>query len=408
MEVTRTWEGSALYVPQYRAIGRNVVFLPASSLLQCPHLQLGREEFYYDRDTEELVLRESEGRVGLPHYLITESYTAVVCVEEYMVALGNMSRNNCTATPCRGSCPDTGHVALYWVSLLSTIVSLVFLFISFLIYSVLPQLRTVAGCNNLLLIVVMFCSQLLLRLGVEVAMPDWLCQVMGGATHFFWLAVTFTQSACTFHMVFTLSFPFASHAAVARPAVLKGRYVMYVLAMSAMFVAVTLVWQWTEEGRSGYGRGSRDTACYITKGTVRLVTFAVPLACSVVVNVVMFVITIFSVRQTEQRVDTSTRSSKVSLVMYTKLSLFTGFTWLFGFLASGLQSLALAYVFAVAQGGQGLLIFLAFLATGSVWRMLRERWDSSRLSQSHRTAKNLDWRNGDPCHGHNVGKTQRN
>ncbi|XP_070198599.1 adhesion G protein-coupled receptor E2-like [Littorina saxatilis] len=324
-----------------------------------------------------MIIRDGEAsngssRIGVPHFHFNDRLEAMVCLHEYkkvhMKKDAAMDIHNTLHNLQRKEAPPKYERPLYWVSLLSTIVSLFFLFISFLIYCLLSSLRTVAGINNLILTVALFVAQLLLQIVADVSMADWLCQVVGVATHFFWLVVTFAQNACTFHMFYTLSLPFRSVVTLANPALLTKKYAFYVIFMSVGFVTATLAWQFGVKGRSGYGGSS----CYITKAMVRILMFAAPLAATVLINFAMFVVTIVRLR-TQQHVE-STRSNHINLVQYTKLSVFTGLTWLLGFLAAFLKSEVMQYVFAVCQGGQGLFVFLAFLANGRVLAMLRERF----------------------------------
>ena len=367
------WETDSQYaVRKYIVIADGAVYLPLTKPLICPAVELGWDEFRYDPATHKLVLKYDNysdlGRVSIPFFYISDSYTGLVCLSEYRKNTSEETwgdSSNITKTRMHASSKHSS--VLYWVSLLSTIISLVFLFISIVIYCLLPSLRTVAGINNLILIIALLGAQLLLQLGSDVPMVDWLCQATGVMTHFFWLVVMLAQNACTFHMFYTLSFPLQSHASMANPGLMTKRYVSYAIVTSAAFVVVTLAWQFGAEGRSGYG----GPVCYITKALVRVVMFALPLACTVLVNLAMFVFTIVRLRAM-QPVE-STRSNRVNLVLYTTLSVFTGLTWLFGFLASLLASVPLAYVFAVSQGCQGLFVFLAFLANKRVLDLLRKR-----------------------------------
>ena len=358
----------------YGRVAEAAVYLPVADPLTCPSAELDWGEFRYDPVARALVLKRDNysdvGRVSAPHFYVSDSHTGLVCLRDYQDDASAKTRGNMFNSTKREeekSSPKEKSV-LYWVSLVSTIISLVFLFLSAVIYSLLASLRTVAGINNLVLIVALFGAQLFLQLGSDVGMADWLCQVLGVMTHFFWLVVMFAQTACTFHMFYTLSFPLVSHVSMTDPGLMTRKYAAYVLLTSAAFVAVTLAWQAGAEGRSGYG----GPACYLTRALVRILTFALPLACTVLVNLVMFVVTILRLRSSLRDVS-STRSGRLSLVLYTKLSVFTGLTWLSGYLASLLASLPLAYVFAVTQGCQGLFVFLAFLANGRVLSLLRER-----------------------------------
>jgi hypothetical protein len=153
---------------------------------------------------------------------------------------------------------------LYWVSLIALIVSMVFLLAGFFTYCALPKLRSIAGINNMMLIFALFWVQLFLLIGTSLPLSGWLCQVVGVATHYFWLLVALSENACAFHMFYTLAFPLQSHSALASPRKMTRRYVIFVFSISASIVVGVLCWQFAAHGRSDYG----GRFCYITTAVV--------------------------------------------------------------------------------------------------------------------------------------------
>ena len=344
-------------------VNEGTVFFPVAEPLACPYVVLDQDQFAYEQMSGHLAVfyNGSTDHVEFPHFYITGDHTVLVCVTQY--------QNLFTDEKEKSTIHDitTHDIILYWISLGTLVLSLVFLVLSFVVYCLLPSLRNAAGINNIILITALFAAQLLLLVSSRVAGVDWLCQVVGVALHYCWLAVAFAQNACTLHMFFVLSFPFLSHATIGDIAGFAKRYTAYVLLTSLTLVVATLAWQWGAEGQSGYGGPN----CYITKALVRIVMFAVPLGCTVLANVAMFVFTIM--RMGRGQAMEGTRRQRNSLLLYTKLSVFTGLTWLLGFLHTALGSVVLMYLFAVLQGCQGLFIFLAFLANKRVLAMLKER-----------------------------------
>ena len=347
----------------YPGEGRPIVnegthILPVAQPLTCPYVVLDQDQFAYEQESGQLAVffKGSTDYVDSPLFYITGDHTALVCISQYLGLFSDEIENS-----------TTQEIILYWVSMSALVLSLIFLVLSFVVYCLLPSLRNAAGINNVILIIALFGAQLLLLVSSQAASVDWLCQVVGVALHYCWLAVAFAQNACTFHMFYTLSFPFLSHATIGDIAGFARRYTAYVLLTSLTLVVVTLAWQWGTEGQSGYGGPN----CYITKALVRIVMFAVPLGCTVLANVAMFVFTIM--RMGRGQAMEGTRRQRNSLLLYTKLSVFTGLTWLLGFLHTALGSVVLMYVFAVLQGCQGLFIFLAFMANRRVLAMLKEK-----------------------------------
>lgn len=344
-----------------------IAYLPVSEHLLCPAVQLGSEEFLFEPKTQTVIIAQSGQRVATPFAYITDRKVTVVCLEKYQ-----QHRQGRQDFPLE----IISHVAMA--------ISLAALFISLIIYCSLPSLRTIAGINNMTLIIALFWAQIFLEVGTGVKMTDWLCQAVGVATHFLWLCVTFAQNVCSFHMFYTLAFPLQSHTTVLRHTSTVRKYVFYIIFTSVAFVVGTLAWQMATEGDTGYGGQN----CYLRRSLVRLVSFGLPLALTVIVNVTMYVITVIRLRYTTHV--ESSGSSKVSLLTYTKLSVLTGVTWLLGILASFLTWNVLAYIFAILQGSQGLFVFLAFMANKRVVTMLRSEIRQMTSSGSRRTVFKTD------------------
>ncbi|KAK7498652.1 hypothetical protein BaRGS_00010029 [Batillaria attramentaria] len=342
----------------YESVGYEFSFLPLNKLLICPFVRFNKDDAIFDPKTQDLVVTYSGNNlsISIPDFYVDWRGVSV-CLNQLKPQ--EKSENNQTKTE--------GLSALHVVSLVCTVISLLFLLVSFIVYCLLSELRHIAGINTMLLIVVLFWAQIFLQVASYADLIGWRCQAVGVATHFLWLCVVFAQNACTFHMFYTLSFPLRSHVANTKVRVMATRYIVYVLTASFVFVVAVLIWQFVSEDNSGYG----GSACYIRKFMVRVTMFALPLAVTVLLNIAMFVFTIVRLRSLSQVGSTHTRSNRKNLLLYTKLSVFTGVTWLLGFLASALVSVALSYLFVVLQGCQGLFLFLAFLANKRVLTMLK-------------------------------------
>ena len=266
---------------------------------------------------------------------------------------------------------------LWWAYRACTWVSLALLLLCVLAHCLLPSQRSPAGFCQLLLVLALLPAQglLLVAADARVAWP-WLCSLLGACLHYAWLAVAAAQTACTFHLFFSLSFPLRSLSALARPAALKARYLAGVTCVPAALLAVTLTWQYAAWGLSGYG----GRACYITRPEVRILALLAPLMISVAANVAMFVFTLVRLRNTNSRPRNSGKR-QVSLAVYCKLSVVTGATWLLLLLGAASGSDAAQYALALAQALQGALAFLALLVNARVLAQLRARCCSSRATQ---------------------------
>ena len=356
-------------------------YLEASNLLICPFVELKENEYRLSDEFTEVDLdydaktSNDEAFIDMslkvPKFLVTNDKKLQICLKDYENAMKIKNQHSDRLQNVHND-EKTVVKALRWVSWMCFALSLSFLFLSFHLYSLLPSLRTVPGINNMLLIVFLFLAQIFLIIGTYVDLPGWLCQVVGGCTHFFWLCVAFTQNVCTFHMFMALVFPIQTRLTMSDQKKTLNRYIAYIITSAVTVVGGLLTWQFLQEGNSGYG-GSQQ--CYIIKAQVRSIMFALPLGLSVLANLVMFVITIISLLvRMSQDSEATVRSHRLSILIYTKLSVLTGVTWLFGFFASFLNSIYLAFPYIVLHGLQGLFIFFAFLANTRTIKLLKEKY----------------------------------
>ena len=95
-----------------------------------------------------------------------------------------------------------GYSAETIVSIVSVSVSIMCLVVTFFMYCVLTQVRTLPGKNNMALITSLLAAQGLYLLSSygRLDTDTFSCKLVGGLTHFFWLLTIFWMNACTFHM----------------------------------------------------------------------------------------------------------------------------------------------------------------------------------------------------------------
>ncbi|XP_063607211.1 uncharacterized protein LOC134781855 [Penaeus indicus] len=148
--------------------------------------------------------------------------------------------------------------------------------------------------------------------------------------------------------------------------------------------------------------------CWFGRRKALLAFFGAPLFACIAINVALFVATtatIAKTRQSEVR-RTSTSDPKKEFLLYLRLAVLMGITWITSVLASVLQQEVLWYVFIVLNTLQGLFIFLAFTCRTKVWEAIvqpcqavpsvscctrqqseRQSSDQSEMSSSSTTTK---------------------
>lgn len=121
--------------------------------------------------------------------------------------------------------------------------------------------------------------------------------------------------------------------------------------------------------RPGYGKG----ICWITQKKALILFFALPVAIVMIVNIIMFSLTIWHIRKSDKFAQTATKKSdKIRLFLYMKLAIIMGLTWLMGFIAAFVDSEVLWYPYVIFNALQGAFIFFAFSCKRKVFLLVVE------------------------------------
>ena len=333
--------------------------------LDCPMLLLNASEYLILDNSSALVT--TKGREYMRHEYTFNEDMLFVC-SPYLDQTYNVSRN----------VTDTiimfkfGRVQEL-VSFIGLLISIPALAIQFIVYMMLPVLRNIPGKCVLSLVASLFVAQLLFLVGTARTEIHEVCVSLAAAMHYAFLAAFFWMNVMAIDICRTFSsrhimlptdphsarFTFYSLYAWLTPAVIVGSS----LALDLLEVEAIAFY------RPHYG----DGMCWITRRWALLVTFAVPLALILVVNFVLFGITVKNLCLISKETKSVRGDDRNQFGLYVKLSTIMGLTWVFGFIASLVDLPVLWYVFVVFNTLQGAFIFFAFVCTRKVFRLLQER-----------------------------------
>lgn len=112
--------------------------------------------------------------------------------------------------------------------------------------------------------------------------------------------------------------------------------------------------------------------CWINNSIANLFSFVLPVALSISFNTVFFVLTANAIRKTSKVAQRATHETvkRKTAVVFLKIFILMGFTWIFGFLKV-LVSHYFEYPFIIFTTLQGLYVALAFVFTSRVKQMYR-------------------------------------
>ncbi|XP_071815643.1 uncharacterized protein [Apostichopus japonicus] len=266
-------------------------------------------------------------------------------------------------------------------SILSTVgisLSVIALLLTLISYSVFPTLRT--RLANIIIMTLCGClvvAQLLLIFAGISTLHGTLCSVISGLGHFFWLTAFSSSSILGFLMNQTFSLRNQTLRGV-KPS--KKSIFLFILLCfvlpSIISGTLLILYSVDEDGIYGIVYGS-NSGCWIGGPKINLYAFGIPVAVSVVINMIFFIhitVSICIQKRSSQRIRKTKEESHLrELVIYSKIFIILGLTWVIGFAAALFDKQWLWYLFIIFTSLQGLFIFLAFTVKSEIWGMWRKR-----------------------------------
>ena len=253
---------------------------------------------------------------------------------------------------------------------------MVFLFFHIVIYSSFKKLRQSQPSRNLLCLVCsLFVGQVLFFFGFDIQFSQTICLFAAIGSHYFLLVSFFCMNVISFDICRT----FVSYLPTSSSRRRMKVYTYYTWATPLLIVASANVIDRVPVPSflQSYKPNYAEHVCWINNQNSSFLFFVLPIGSLVVENFIFFVLTVygiqsktfkeekesktfvkFAVSKDEKTKDLSKR--KIYFLIYLKLSIIMGLTWLFGFLASFLKMNFLWYLFIIFNSLQGTFIFIFF------------------------------------------------
>jgi len=266
------------------------------------------------------------------------------------------------------------------------------LFLTLLIHCIFNELRgTLPGKNLMSLCLALLLAQFMWLFGSGDTDKPTFCSVVAAIIHYLILA----SFGCTAVIAFDTRRTFSSQISKAPSRSLGQsrnlRFLSYsCLAWGAplLFVIGCVLLDQFQVVFIGYGN---QVACWLVNSNAMIVTFATPIACVLVYNVIAFSHTVWAInnaRTQTRRVKSSRQDQRAVLKIYVRLISLMGFTWFFSFSAELIHK-ALVYPFVILTTLQGVYVFVAFICKTRVLKLMKERFSRSRkdaLASTQNTA----------------------
>ena len=117
------------------------------------------------------------------------------------------------------------------------------------------------------------------------------------------------------------------------------------------------------------------TRCWFTQRIALMTYFGLPIALSIVTNSVFYVYTAINLRNAFK--DANCRAKKQRehhFIVYVRLFVLMGFTWIFGFLSAFIDRVAIDFIFVILTSLQGVFLFISFVCNKRVLKDLKKKF----------------------------------
>ena len=105
---------------------------------------------------------------------------------------------------------------------------------------------------------------------------------------------------------------------------------------------------------------------------MNMFVFLCPVAFAMIINIICFVIVAIKISQSDKSVNGSSTKPYLWYVrLFIRLSVVSGLSWTFGYLAEATGISIFRYCFIVLGGLQGSMITWSFVFSGQNWQQLR-------------------------------------
>ena len=232
---------------------------------------------------------------------------------------------------------------------------------------------TVPGKNLQFLMLSFLLSHIIYLFGIRNS-DSILCFWNSVLLQFFFLSDFSWMSLCLVHLThILLSLKRSSHPnlGVNVKTVLLLALAGFGLPALIVTVSVLLDKYGTEYTKVGY---ADNNICFPTRYPMNMLVFIGPVAISLMVNIICLVIVGGIVIQSDKTTkNSSTKPYHWYVPLFIRLSIVTGLSWAFGFLAEATGVVAFRYCFIVLGGLQGAMISISFVFSGRNWREVKHK-----------------------------------
>ena len=114
--------------------------------------------------------------------------------------------------------------------------------------------------------------------------------------------------------------------------------------------------------------------CWFTQRIALLTYFGLPIGISIMLNICFYILTSWNLHKAfKDKISRKTNQNEHHFLVYVRLFILMGFTWIFGFLSAFLEEVAIDFIFVILTSLQGVFLFISFVCNKRVLSELKKK-----------------------------------
>ena len=257
---------------------------------------------------------------------------------------------------------DLALVILTWIGFILSVIGLLVLFITYIIFK---ELRTLPGKNLMNLSISLCLAETLWLVGSALDNYPTTCTAVAIVNHYFFLAFFTASSVIAFHSCLVFGRKMTIRRSVSENNKIFVIYSLVTWGLPGLFLLIFGLLDRYGVFIIDYGK---SVVCWLGTKESKIFLFILPFGMLLLFNLVLFIIVAVRLRENQRSSakalgKEAKKREKQNVKVCLKLSTLMGFSWLFGLLQVAVETEtdAFAYLFVIFVSFQGLFICAAFL-----------------------------------------------
>ena len=274
-------------------------------------------------------------------------------------------------------------VILTWIGFILSIIGLLVLFITYIIFK---ELRTLPGKNLMNLSISLCLAEIFWLAGSTLDNYPTTCTVVAIVIHYFFLAFFTASSVIAFHSCLVFGRKMTIRRSVSENNKIFIIYSLVVWGMPGLFLLIFGLLDRYGVFIIDYGE---SVVCWLGTRDSKIYLFILPFGILLLFNLILFIIVAVRLRENQRSsakaLGKEAKKRQIQNVkVCLKLSTLMGFSWLFGLLQVAVETETdvFAYLFIIFVSFQGLFICAAFLFQRKCYKLYNTLLSSSTRGTS--------------------------